>query len=447
MPYKVENKPVIVVVGLGYVGLPLANAFAKTGKYHVHGYDANEQRLRSLQDGVDLTNNEAPHPDLHLDQGLVSGADYYIVTVPTPIKSDNSPDLSPLVKASTDIGKALANSPRVGLIPMVIYESTVHPSCTETTCTPLLAEHSSLVPGGDFYVGYSPERVSPGENHVTGIKKLVSTNDGLDAQTRIFELYSSILDTPPVLVSSMAVAEASKIFENTQRDVLIALVNEFSTLCHELRIDTNEVIDAASTKWNFAPLRPGLVGGHCIGVDPYYLIDLANTRRVDLPVVKTARRQNQTEHPYQYGAWVKACLKDRNIDSALILGYTFKPNVTDTRNTGVKTLAEAIIDSRGLPSGAKAISALSVYESQIPIYEERRISLELGQLAPTPVYFTSSYGTVGEVGALILAVRHDSYTEEFFRRVFAATRATVILDLFGKLKDHEVPKGIEVLRY
>lgn len=439
--------PHIVVVGLGYVGLPLANAFAETGLYKVTGVDIDARKLEALRMGIDPNGEENPSSKLDFSIQVPPGAEYYIITVPTPVREHtNEPDLSHLINASTSVGEAIATSKKTitGEKPFVIYESTVHPGCTENECVPTLERTSFCKAGDDFFVGYSPERVSPGETHVTEIKKLVSTNNGPEALDRIFRLYQSILKHPPVVAKSIQVAEASKIFENTQRDVLIGLVNEFATLCHSIGIDVNDVIDAASTKWNFAPLRPGFVGGHCIGVDPYYLLDLAEKKSVNMQIVRHTRELNNEGVPETYATWIKGFAEARGYSSCLVVGYTFKPNVSDTRNTGVKTFARALVRRRY--ANNSVFKHLSVYDPKVTFTNVRQVSEELASGSDF-IYFTQDYMTVGEVDMVVLAVNHKMFDEKYLYHMLTTTKAKVFVDLFGKVDPKSLPPSIEYLRY
>lgn len=328
----------IGIVGLGYVGLPLACTFAS--RYTVAGYDFNSSRVEQINDGRDLTAEVSP---LELSAALRSGlhctsdaselADcpIIIVAVPTPVDADNNPDFSPLESASATVGKVM----RPGCT--VIYESTVSPGTTEEICVPILARESGLEYNRDFFAGYSPERVNPGDrtHSVRNIRKIVSGSTPATADL-VEELYNSVLDAPTFRASSIRVAEAAKIIENTQRDVNIALVNEFTKIFNAMGIDTNEVIEAASTKWNFHPYRPGLVGGHCIGVDPYYLIRKAEDYGVEPMLMKAARKANESMAPYLAEKTI-AALESCGVNPAeariLMLGFSFKPDCPDIRNT------------------------------------------------------------------------------------------------------------------
>lgn len=328
----------IGIIGLGYVGLPMACMFAS--RYKVIGYDSNPTRVKEINSGKDHT-AEVRMPDLSeaLADGLsctsdasgLSDCGIIIVAVPTPVDAANDPDFRPLESASETIGKII----RPGCI--VIYESTVSPGTTEEICVPIISKISGLKYNRDFFVGYSPERINPGDRHhsVRRIRKIVSGSTKETAD-KIETLYNSVLEVPTFKASSIRVAEAAKIIENTQRDVNIALVNEFSRIFNAMGINTDEVLEAASTKWNFHHYRPGLVGGHCIGVDPYYLIRKAKDYGVEPRLMTAARISNEEMSAYLANRTINI-LKARGIDPAdakiLILGFAFKPNCPDIRNT------------------------------------------------------------------------------------------------------------------
>ena len=330
----------IAIFGLGYVGLPLAVEFAK--KHKVFGFDINESRVSSLKQGKDYTLEIS---DVELSLALESGmeltsdidqiksANIYIVTVPTPINDFKAPDLGPLISSSTMIGGLLKKGD------IVIYESTTYPGCTEEDCVPILEKISGLKYNQDFYCGYSPERINPGDkiNTLTKIKKVTSGSTP-EIATIVDNLYASIIEAGTFKASTMAVAEASKAIENAQRDVNISFVNELSLIFDKLNIDTSEVLAAAGTKWNFLPFKPGLVGGHCIGVDPYYLAHKAQTVGYHPQVILSGRRVNDNMGMFVANKTVKLMIqKGLKVKGAkaLILGITFKENCPDIRNTRV----------------------------------------------------------------------------------------------------------------
>lgn len=329
---------VIAVVGLGYVGLPLAAEFGKQRR--VIGYDINEARLGELRNGHDSTRelnatelSEAQHLIFTDDLEVIREASVYIVTVPTPIDEFSQPDLMPLQAATRAIGSVLSAGD------IVIFESTVFPGCTEDVCAPILEHVSGLIFNQDFFVGYSPERINPGdmEHRVSSITKITS-GSSQDTADAIDQLYASIVTAGTHKASSIRVAEAAKVIENTQRDVNIALINELAMLFAKMGIDTEEVLTAAGTKWNFLPFRAGLVGGHCIGVDPYYLTHKAQSIGYHPEMILSGRRINDGMAKFVAKELVTAMLQrsmPMTCARVLILGFTFKENCPDLRNTGV----------------------------------------------------------------------------------------------------------------
>jgi UDP-N-acetyl-D-glucosamine/UDP-N-acetyl-D-galactosamine dehydrogenase len=337
----------IAVIGLGYVGLPLAIEFGK--KYKVLGYDIDKNRVRELQHGVDHTleadlksmleatnlRNSNPNLGLSFSSNEADLKDYntYIVTVPTPINNFNMPDLTPLIKASEMLGRVISKGN------IAIYESTTYPGCTEEDCVPVIERISELKFNSDFFAGYSPERINPGDkvNTLTKIKKVTSGSTP-EIADRVDSLYSSIITAGTHKAPSIKVAEASKIIENAQRDVNISFVNELALIFDKVGIDTNDVIDAAGTKWNFLKYRPGLVGGHCISVDPYYLASKAESLGYVPQVILSGRHVNNSIAPFIANKVLKLmiqkihAIKGANV---LILGVTFKENCPDIRNTKV----------------------------------------------------------------------------------------------------------------
>jgi len=329
----------ICVVGMGYVGLPLAVAFAE--KYSVIGFDINASRIDELKLGQDST-LEVGSDDLNAVSRIlkfsdssedIKDANIYIVTVPTPIDKSNKPDLSPLEKASETVGSVLKSGD------IVIYESTVYPGVTEEICVPVLEKVSSLTYNQDFFCGYSPERINPGDKEHT-VKNILKVTSGSTPEVakRVDSLYASIITAGTHLASSIKVAEASKVIENTQRDVNIALINELAMIFNEMDINTDEVIEAAATKWNFIKLKPGLVGGHCIGVDPYYLTYKAEELGYKPNLILSSRQINNGMGKYVADVIMKELIdKGKLVKNAnvLILGYSFKENCPDVRNTRV----------------------------------------------------------------------------------------------------------------
>lgn len=330
----------IAVIGLGYVGLPLARLFST--KYKTIGFDVNKERVDALNRGVDETQEV---DEVLLREALASNltfttseeeirtADFYVVAVPTPVDQNNRPNLQPLLSASETVGRVLSNGD------IVVYESTVYPGVTEEECIPVIERISGLVFNRDFFVGYSPERINPGdkEHTVEKIKK-VTSGSTLEIADRVDAIYNSVLLNGTHKASSIRVAEASKIIENAQRDVNIAFVNELARIFNAMEIDTQEVIEAAASKWNFIPMKPGLVGGHCISVDPYYLIQKAQVYGVLPRIMTDARRLNDGMGDYVAQQVIK-CMNKKGVlvkdAKVLILGFAFKENCPDIRNTKV----------------------------------------------------------------------------------------------------------------
>jgi len=335
-----EKKCSLAVIGLGYVGLPIALAFAK--KIKVIGFDINSKRIELMKQQIDpsgeLSKSDFENSDIIFtdDIAVLKQASFYIVTVPTPIDAFNHPDLKPLLSATTSIGHVLKKGD------YVVYESTVYPGCTQEDCIPILEELSGLKVGIDFKVGYSPERINPGDKEHT-LSKIVKVVSGCDAESleTISEVYQFVVDAGIHKASSIKVAEAAKIIENTQRDLNIALMNELSIICDKLDINTYEVLEAASTKWNFLPFTPGLVGGHCIGVDPYYLTYKARKLGLNPNVILSGRLIND-QMPMNIAKKVVTSLikTGKNISKSriLVLGVTFKENIEDIRNSKVADL-------------------------------------------------------------------------------------------------------------
>lgn len=333
-------KDTICVIGLGYVGLPLAHAFSS--RYKVIGFDISQWRIDELQNGYDrtleLTETQVKEAlangmEFTLDIEKIRPCNIYIVTVPTPIDKHKKPDLTPLIKASETIGKVLKRGD------IVIYESTVYPGATEEDCVPVLEKFSGLKFNADFYCGYSPERINPGdkEHTVTKIKKVTSGSTP-EIGKRVDALYASIITVGTHLAPTIKVAEAAKVIENSQRDINIAFVNELSIIFNRLGIDTNAVLEAAGTKWNFLPFKPGLVGGHCIGVDPYYLTHKAQEVGYNPEIILAGRRLNDNMGIYVANQVIKLMIKKGyRIEGSkvLVLGIAFKENCPDIRNSRV----------------------------------------------------------------------------------------------------------------
>lgn len=335
---------VISVVGLGYVGLPVAVAFARA-EFRVIGFDINATRVGELIQGHDRTREVAAsdlaHPTLSFtdDAGRLGDANFHIITVPTPIDSGNRPDLSPLVAASRALGRHLSRGD------VVVYESTVYPGATEEVCVPILEEISGLTFGVDFTIGYSPERINPGDknNRFDTIMKVVAGSDARTADL-VEAAYAKVVTAGVHRAPSIQVAEAAKVLENTQRDLNIALINEMSLIFDRLDLDTRDVLAAAGTKWNFLPFKPGLVGGHCIGVDPYYMAYRAEQVGYHPEVLLAGRRVNNGMGKYIANRIVRNMMRRgwNGVPRVVILGATFKPDVTDIRNTRVMDIAHEL---------------------------------------------------------------------------------------------------------
>ena len=390
-----EDKISIAVIGLGYVGLPLAVEFSK--KFPVVGFDLNTDRINELKRGKDRT-REIDYSELNKNNNLIlsyshsclKDSNVYIVTVPTPVDKNKTPNLAPLESASKTIGKYLNKGN------IVIYESTVYPGATEEICVPILEEVSSLVYNKDFYCGYSPERINPGDkkNTLVNIKKVTS---GSTKETASFvkELYETIIKAGVFTASSIKVAEAAKVIENTQRDVNIALINELALIFNKLNIDTNEVLEAAGTKWNFLPFKPGLVGGHCIGVDPYYLTHKAVEIGYKPQIILAGRRINDSMGKFVGEQTILRLIKN-NINPSkakiAILGLTFKENCPDLRNTKVVDIKENLekYNCKVLVSDEFADNKESISELNIKL-----VGLE----------------QIEKMDALIIALEHKKYTQ------------------------------------
>ena len=389
----VKDEIQIAIIGLGYVGLPLAIAFRE--KFKVIAYDLNKKRIDDLRRGFDVTNEVdkgklIPHKNIHftsLPKNL-KNANIYIITVPTPVDKNNTPNLLPLKNASSIVAKYLDKND------FVIYESTVFPGCTEEVCVPILEKKSGLVYNIDFFCGYSPERINPGdkENVLSSIVKVTSGSNH-DAAIFVDKLYNNIIKAGTYRASSIAVAEAAKVIENTQRDGNIALVNELSLIFNRLNIDTAEVLDAASTKWNFMSFKPGLVGGHCIGVDPYYLTYRAAEVGYHPEVILAGRRVNDNMGIYIAEKTITELTKlsISPIGAKIaVLGLTFKSNCPDLRNTKVFS----IIDS------------LQKYNCSLIVSDVHANKNEAKELFNIDL---QEHSSIKSQDAIIVAVDHDEY--------------------------------------
>ncbi|WP_051662735.1 nucleotide sugar dehydrogenase [Flavobacterium sp. KJJ] len=353
--YKLNQNIKIAVIGLGYVGLPLARLFGT--KYSVVGFDINESRVRSLKSGTDSTlevddatlqkvliNSPNDIKGLYCTTSLndIADCNYFIITVPTPVDKNNRPDLTPLYKSSESVGKVLKKGD------IVIYESTVYPGVTEEQCVPVLEKISGLKFNQDFYAGYSPERINPGDKEHT-VEKILKVTSGSTPEIglKVDALYKSVITAGTHLAPSIKVAEAAKVIENSQRDINIAFVNELAKIFNLMNIDTQEVLAAASTKWNFLPFKPGLVGGHCIGVDPYYLAQRAQEFGYHPEIILAGRRLNDSMGEYIASQVIKLMIKKGisvNGAELLMLGITFKENCPDVRNTKIVDVIKALTE-------------------------------------------------------------------------------------------------------
>ena len=419
LPSKIH----IGVIGLGYVGLPLAVEFGKF--LPTIGFDVNPSRLSELQQGIDRT-KEVNHEELTSSNMLsftpsietLSKCNVYVITVPTPIDDHKVPDLTPIRSASETAGKALKKGD------VIIYESTVYPGVTEEICVPIIEETSNLKLNKDFYVGYSPERINPGdkEHRLPTIKKVTSGSTP-EAANFIDKLYQKIITAGTHKASSIKVAEAAKVIENTQRDVNIALVNELSLIFNRMGIDTLEVLEAAGTKWNFLPFRPGLVGGHCIGVDPYYLTHKAQEIGYNPEVILSGRRINDGMGPYVAESVIKLMTRKKIhvVDAEiLILGFTFKENCPDIRNTRVIDIVEEFSSYH---------AKVDIFDPWVDI-EEAKIEYNASFLTKIP---SKRYD------AIILAVNHDEFKDMGASKIQALGKKNhVLFDVKNALPKNQV---------
>jgi len=403
----------VAIIGLGYVGLPIALAFAK--KISVIGFDINEKRVEMMKNKIDpseeLDSSEFDNSDIEFTASIedLRKAQFFIVAVPTPIDEHNLPDLKPVLAASRTVGKVLKKGD------YVVYESTVYPGCTEDDCVPVLEELSGLKMTEDFKIGYSPERINPGDKEHT-ITKILKVVSGCDAESldNIAKVYEIIVEPGTHRAATIKVAEAAKIIENTQRDVNIGLINELSIIFNKMGINTYDVLEAAGTKWNFLRFQPGLVGGHCIGVDPYYLSYKAKEFGYHAQIINAGRYVNDSMGPYVAKQTVKKLISNRvNLNDAriLVMGTTFKENVSDIRNSKV----------------ADVIKELRTYGVNIDIIDPHADSKELNH--------EYGYGLTeisGKYDAVIVAVNHQDYLnldENYFQSI--STEKGILVDLKG----------------
>ena len=414
----------IAIIGLGYVGLPLAIEFGK--KYKVLGFDINEARIEELKSGKDRT-KEADLEGLHFAMNLAIEADevgltfsskieelksynVFVVTVPTPIDQFKAPDLTPLLKASEMLGKILKKGD------IVIYESTVYPGCTEEDCVPVLEQHSVLKYNQDFYCGYSPERINPGDkvNTLTKIKKVTSGSTPEIAEL-VDQLYKSIITAGTHKAPSLRVAEASKAIENAQRDVNISFVNELALIFDLMGIDTNDVLEAAGTKWNFLKFKPGLVGGHCIGVDPYYLAYKAESLGYHPQVILSGRSVNDNMGKFVANKMVKLLIAKNHViakSNVLVLGITFKEDCPDIRNSKVIDI----------------VSELQQFKVKVDVFDPHADKIEVAK-----EYGINLVDNLdSKYNAIILAVSHRCFKQLHFDNL-KVSRDSIIFDLKGFL--------------
>jgi UDP-N-acetyl-D-galactosamine dehydrogenase len=413
----VNKEAKLAVIGLGYVGLPLALEFAK--KIHVIGFDINEKRVEMMRNSIDPSNELKKEAFDHCSVEFTSDleklreASFYVVAVPTPVDSHNVPDLSPVIRASETVSKVIQQGD------YVVYESTVYPGCTEEDCLPIIDKHSGLKGGIDYKYGYSPERINPGDkvHTLTNTVKIVSGNDA-ESLKEIAKVYELIITAGVHRAPSVKVAEAGKIIENTQRDLNIALMNELSIIFDKMGINTYDVIEAAATKWNFHNYSPGLVGGHCIGVDPYYLIYKANQLGFKSRVILSGRSINDDMPNWVATRTAQHIIKsgkEISTSKILVLGATFKENVSDIRNSKVVDL----------------VKELKGFNAEVEIVDPNA----------NPEEFAHEYGltltpTIGQgYDAVILAVNHREYEtldENYFKSI--CTDHGVIIDIKGVLR-------------
>lgn len=419
----ITHDTVIAVIGLGYVGLPLAVEFGK--KYKTIGYDLSKAKITSYKNYLDPTGElsmdelkAAKLLEVTTDPRLLAGADFLIVAVPTPVDDAHIPDFSPLIGSSTTVGKHMKRGATV------IYESTVYPGATEEVCVPILEKESGLKWRQDFHVGYSPERVNPGDKERT-ITKIVKVVSGDDEPTlnAVGDLYKSVISAGVHLASSIKVAEAAKVIENTQRDLNIALMNELAVIFDKMNIDTLEVLEAAGTKWNFLPFRPGLVGGHCIGVDPYYLTHKAEMLGYHPQVILAGRRINDSMAAYIAQQTVKqminagSCIKGAKIN---VLGLTFKENCPDLRNSKVADMVRELREY-----------GCEVYVHD-PIAESAEAEHEYG-ITLTP------WNQLPKADAIVAAVSHKEYLNMPFDNICSVSKTnSVFIDVKSAYNQEDI---------
>lgn len=413
----------IALVGLGYVGMPIAVAFAK--KADVIGFDKNEEKINLYKEGIDPTKEVGDEIIRNTsvvftsDEKELDRAKFFIVAVPTPVNDDHTPDLSPVEGASHVVGRHLSPGS------IVVFESTVYPGVTEDICIPILEQESGLICGKDFKIGYSPERINPGDkvHRLETITKIVS---GMDEETldTIAKVYELVVDAGVHRAESIRVAEAAKVIENSQRDINIAFMNELSIIFNKMGIDTKAVLEAAETKWNFLNFRPGLVGGHCIGVDPYYLTYKAEELGYHSQIILSGRRINDDMGKYVAENLVKSLIRaDKRVRDAKValLGFTFKENCPDTRNTRVIDIVNELEEYGIFPLISDPVADAEEAE------REYHISF-------------IDFGKIQDVDAVIVAVAHEEFidlTEDDFARLYKEREKKVLLDIKGLLNRKE----------
>jgi UDP-N-acetyl-D-galactosamine dehydrogenase len=421
----------ISVIGLGYVGLPVAISFGKKTK--VIGYDINENRINNLKDGLDTT-GEISASDLAVSKvhftsnsDEISKADFHIITVPTPVDKNKKPDLELLLLASKTIGKILKKGD------IVVYESTVYPGVTEHECAPVLEGESKLKCGEDFFLGYSPERINPGdkEHSFETIVKVVSAQND-EALEIIANVYSSVVNTRIYKAPSIKVAEAAKVIENTQRDLNIALINELAILFKYMNIDTHDVLKTASTKWNFLPFEPGLVGGHCIGIDPYYLTYQSSLLGYSPEVILAGRSINDNMGEYIANIIINELKNnDKELNNAIItiLGITFKENISDIRNSKVVDIHTALLNQS---------VKVQIYDPHVKNNDLRNeYNIDL-----------SEFSDLKKSDAVILAVPHEKFVKEGWSLILKLLKSEdgIVYDVKSILSRDKKPEKINLMR-
>ncbi len=421
----IDKKKKISVIGLGYVGLPLALLFAK--KFSVIGFDINEQRIELMKQGIDPSRELEPEAFHGADITFTAnptdlqGAHFHVVAVPTPIDEHKNPDLRPVLSASRTVGKALKKGD------YVVFESTVYPGCTEEDCLPILEELSKLQLGADFKIGYSPERINPGDKEHT-VEKILKVVSGSDAEAleEIAKIYGTVIEAGVYKAASIKVAEAAKVIENTQRDLNISLMNELSIIFDRMGIDTKEVLEAAGTKWNFLKFSPGLVGGHCIGVDPYYLVHKSKEIGYDPQVILSGRRINDGMPAFIAKRLVQMLIqlgKNPRQAKVLVMGITFKENVADIRNSKVADLVRELMD----------------FSIHVHITDPHASPNEVAHEYKLPLMDSIS----DNYDAVIVAVNHNDYkalTLDYFKSLMNG--APILLDLKGLYEKPNEQNGL-----